>query len=95
MENYLKIPVRYVNQFEMRKQNPNVRYTQDVIDYHNQSSPLERLENYMIGKSIEQGLPERGDIDYLPERDERGHFGDDIPVAPRKKIPTRFKSNRR
>ena len=89
MEDYLKIPVRYVNQFEMRKQNPNVSYTPDVIEYHNSSSPAGRLENYMIGKSIEQGLPERSDINYLPERDERGYFGDDIPVTPRRKIPTR------
>lgn len=89
MENYLKIPVRYVNQFEMREDNPNMRYTPDVIEYHNQSSPLGRLENYMVGKSILQHLPERDDIDYLPERDEHGYFGESIPVAPKRKIPTR------
>lgn len=90
MDNHLKIPVRYVNQFEMRKQNPRVRYTPDVIDYHNMSSPLGRLENYMIGKAIEQGLPERVDINYLPERDKRAYFGENNSNTT-KKIPTRFK----
>lgn len=73
----------------MRERNPNVRYTPDVIEFHNQSSPAGRLENYMIGKSIEQGLPERSDIDYLPERDEHGYFGESIPSVPKRKIPTR------
>ena len=89
MDDYFKIPVRYVSQFEMREINPRIRYTPDVIESHNRATPLERLENYMVGKSILQGLPERSDIDYLPERDEHGYFGDSISVAPKRKIPTR------
>ena len=89
MENYLKIPVRYVNQFEMHERNPNVRYTPDIIEEHNSLSPAGRLEDYMVGKSILQHLPERDDIDYLPERDEHEYFGDNIKIAPKRKIPTR------
>lgn len=89
MEDYLKIPVRYVNQFEMRERNPRVNYTPDVIERHNSASPAGRLENYLVGKSILQHLPERSDVDYLPERDEHGYFGDNIPIAPKRKIPTR------
>ena len=89
MADFLKIPVRYVNQFEIHERNPRVNYTQDVIDQHNSKSAAGRLEDYLVGKSILQHLPERVDVDFLPERDENGYFGDNIPVAPKRKIPTR------
>lgn len=93
MESYFKIPVRYVNQFEMHEDNPNVHYTPEVIEHHNQGNYADRLTDWMVGKSILQHLPERVDIDYLPERDEHGYFGDNPSTT--RKIPTRRKSNRR
>ena len=73
----------------MHEDRPNVRYTPDVIEEHNRKNFAGRLQDYMVGKSILQHLPEREDVDYLPERDEHGYFGDNTPVLPRRKIPLR------